>query len=115
MKQTVGMTEAKSKLAELVGRTKYGNQVFILQRRGQPMAVLMSVDEYERLKSVATHQGKDASTSIPPNLLKRQRALVSRARHLRKRLGPPEKRLSELFSKLPPEDDNFWFELQEAI
>ena len=115
MKQTIGMTEAKSKLAELVGRTKYGKQVFILQRRGQPMAVLISVEEYERLKAVVTQRGKNSSSLIPPNLLQRQHALVSRAKHLRERLGPPEKRLSELFSKLPPKDDDFWFELQEAV
>ena len=41
MEYTVGMAEAKSKLAELVGQVKYGGNRYILERRGQPMAVLI--------------------------------------------------------------------------
>jgi prevent-host-death family protein len=114
MKQTIGMTVAKSKLAELVGQVKYGNHIFILQRRGRPMAVLIGVDEYERLQAAA-HPQADSSSPLPPKLLNRQRTLVARAQHLRERLGPPEERLAELFADLPPEDDDFWLEVQEAI
>jgi len=114
MKQTIGMTIAKSKLAELVGQVKYGKQTFILQRRGRPMAVLISIDEYERLQAAARPHA-DSSSPLPPNLLHRQRILVERAQHLRERLGPPEERLAELFAHLPPQDDDFWLEVQEAI
>ncbi len=115
MKQTIGMTTAKSKLAELVGQVKYGKQIFILQRRGRPMAVLIGVDEYERLQAAATRPRADSPTPLPPHLLRRQRILVDRAQHLQERLGPPEERLAELFADLPPQDDDFWVEVQEAI
>ena len=116
MKQAIGMTEAKSKLAELVGQVKYGKKVFILQRRGQPMAVLIAVDEFERLQASAARSGHvDIQSPLPPGLQRRQQSLVARAQRLRAHLGPPEERLAELFADLPPEDDDFWLELQEAI
>ncbi len=115
MHRTVGMTEAKSKLAELVGQAKYGGRTFILQRRGQPMAVLIGIDEFERLQTSAARPGGGAQSPLPPELQPRQQTLVARAQRLRERLGPPEERLAELFAGLPPEDDDFWLELQEAI
>ena len=115
VKQVIGMTEAKSRLAELVGQVKYGRKVFILQRRGQPMAVLIGVDEFERLQTSAARPRGGVQSPLPPELLHRQQALVARAQRLRERLGPPEERLAELFAELPPEDDDFWLELQEAI
>ena len=45
MEYTVGMAEAKSKLAELVGQARYGGNRYILERRGQPMAVLIGMEE----------------------------------------------------------------------
>lgn len=115
MEQAVGMAEAKSRLAELVGEVKYGKKTFILQRRGQPMAVLINVDEFERLLSSATRSALDARSPLPPELQRRQRVLVNRAQRLRERLGAPEERLAELFADLPPEGDEFWLEMEEAI
>jgi hypothetical protein len=34
MTKSIGMTQAKSKLAELVGRVAYGGEHFVLERRG---------------------------------------------------------------------------------
>jgi len=53
MYQIVGMEEAKSKLAELVGQAKYGGKRFLLQRRGRPMAVLVGVEEFEQIEAQA--------------------------------------------------------------
>ena len=49
MDKSISMVEAKSELADLVGQVAYGGERFVLQRRGRPMAVLISVDEYRRL------------------------------------------------------------------
>ena len=114
MGQAIGMAEAKSKLSELVGQAKFGGETFVLQRRGQPMAVLIGVDEFERLRASAARLDGGVRTPLPPALQRRQRALVARAQRLRERLGPPEERLAELFADLPPEDDIFWLEIQEA-
>lgn len=113
MNQTIGMMEAKSKLAELVGRVAYGGQRYVLERRGRPMAMLISIEEYEQLQERADAARAAHPSPLPPELRRRQEILVERAIELRKRLGPPEDRLGELFADLPPEDDDFWVEIQE--
>lgn len=110
MEYTVGMAEAKSKLAKLVGQVKYGGNRYILERRGQPMAVLIGVEEYERLHAGAAGE----PPPLPPELWRRQEALLAHARRLRARFGPPEQRLAELFADLPPESDEFWVEVLET-
>lgn len=114
MERSVGMVEAKSKLAELVGQVKYGGQRYVLERRGQPMAVLISVEEYERLRMEADAAARVGSSPLSPELRRRQDILLARARQLRARLGPPEDRLAELLADLPPDDDDFWLEIEEA-
>ncbi len=113
MEQVVGMAEAKSRLAELVGQVKYGGETFILQRRGQPMAVLVGVDEFERLQAASARSGAGVHSSLPPALLHRQQTLVAQAQSLRERLGQPAERLADFFADLPPADDNFWLEIEE--
>jgi len=108
MHQVVGMVEAKSRLAELVGQVKYGGKRFVLERRGRPMAMLVSVEEYEQLQAQARAASSASPSPLPPELRRRQEILLARARRLRERLGPPEDRLAELFADLPPESDDFW-------
>jgi prevent-host-death family protein len=110
MNQVVGMVEAKSKLAELVGQVKYGGKRYVLERRGRPMAILINVEEYEQLQANA----KSPVSPLPSDLQRRQALLVERARELEKRLGDPVTGLAELFSGLPPADDSFWVEIQET-
>ena len=110
MTKSVGMAQAKSKLAELVGRVAYGRERVILERRGQPMAVLIGVDEYKRLRGL---EWAARGQPLPPELRQRQEQLVAQAHRLRKRLGDPVEGLAELLSSLPPEEDIFWLELVE--
>lgn len=112
MERTIGMAEAKSKLAELVGQVKYGGDHFVLERRGQPMAVLVSVAEYERLQTQASAAAQPQPLS--PELWRRQEALLAQSRTLRAQFGPPERRLAELLADLPPADDTFWLEVLET-
>jgi prevent-host-death family protein len=113
MEQVVGMVEAKSKLAELVGQVKYGGKRFILERRGRPMAVLISIDEFEHLRASAVQPETGTGAPLPPGLRRRQEALLARARRLEQDLGDPVTGLAELLSTLPPDDDDFWIEIQE--
>ncbi len=114
MTQTVSMAEAKSKLSEIVGQVKYGGKEYILERRGQPMAVLISIETYEQLQEQAAVNEAVSQSRLPPELRQRQEVLVAQARRLRARLGPPEKRLAELFADLPPDHDDFWVEVLET-
>jgi prevent-host-death family protein len=110
MTQTVSMAEAKSKLSEIVGQVKYGGKEYILERRGQPMAVLISLETYEQLQE----QVAETSASLPPELRQRQRILVEQARQLEALHGDPVARLAEFWAGLPPDDDDFWLEILET-
>lgn len=114
MAQTVSMAEVKSKLSEIVGQVKYGGQQYILERRGQPMAVLISVEAYEQYQAQAATAIIASSSPLPAALQQRQRRLVERARQLEERDGDPVARLAEFLSTLPPDEDDFWLEIQET-
>lgn len=114
MERSVGMVEAKSKLAELVGQVKYGGQRYVLERRGHPMAVLISLEEYKLLRAESDAAARTHASPLPLELRRRQEVLLARARQLRARLGPPEDRLAELLADLPSEGDDFWLEIEEA-
>lgn len=111
MERIIGMAEAKSKLAELVGQVKYGGDRYVLERRGQPMAVLIGVAEFERLQADAARLQQ---CELSPEIWRRQETLLAQARSLRARFGPPEQRLAELLSDLPSADDGFWVEVLET-
>ena len=95
----IDMAAARRKLAQLTGKVKYGKQILILQRRGRPTA--------------AKAQSRDASP-LSARLLKRQRALVTRAQRLREQKGDPVDRLATLLADLPPDEDDFWMEVEEV-
>jgi len=111
MAKTVETTEARGNLADLAGRVATRGKRIVVQRRGQPLAVLIGMDEYDRLRAAGRRPRKDA---ISPDLLQRQRTLVSRARQLRARHGDPVDGLAELLKSLPPANDSFWVELSDA-
>lgn len=110
MERTIGMAEAKSKLAELVGQVTYGKDRYILERRGQPMAILIGVEEFEQLQAQA-QAGAAERVAHSSELWRQQEMLLAQARSLRARFGPPEQRLAQLLSDLPPADDVFWVEV----
>ena len=113
MSQVVSMVEAKSRLAELVGQVKFGGKQYILERRGRPMAMLVSVEEYERLRAQGAATAESRPSSLSPELQRRQALLVAKARRLEQEHGDPVTGLGELFSTLPPADDDFWIQIQE--
>jgi len=50
MASALGVGEAKRRLSELMSRVVYRGERFLIQRRGRPMAALVSVDDLERLE-----------------------------------------------------------------
>jgi len=110
MEQPINMAEAKSRFSELVGQAAYGGRRFILRRRGQPMAVLMGMEEYKLLKRAS--QEPDAPLSAA--LYRRQEQLVAQAKHLRDELGDPLVGLAEILHDLPSGDDEFWTQIMEV-
>ncbi|MGH2676157.1 MAG: type II toxin-antitoxin system Phd/YefM family antitoxin [Actinomycetota bacterium] len=54
MERFVGIEEARGKLGALAEEVSAGSEPVILSKRGQALAVLVSRDEYSRLKTAAT-------------------------------------------------------------
>jgi antitoxin Phd len=52
---TVSTAEARKKLAEIVNRVAYGKEPIILTRRGEEIAALISMEEFELLQLIEDH------------------------------------------------------------
>ena len=62
MASAFGVGEAKRRLSELMSRVVYRGERFVIQRRGKPMAALVSAEDLERLeKDAAAPKGLLAS------------------------------------------------------
>jgi len=51
--KNIGAFEARRKFGQLIEEAFYQKDAFIIERAGRPMAVLVSVDEYQRFKQLA--------------------------------------------------------------
>jgi prevent-host-death family protein len=58
---TVSVSQARSELADLLGRARYGNERFVIERRGKPMAVLVGMDEFQAYQ---LHQAADEDEMV---------------------------------------------------
>jgi prevent-host-death family protein len=45
--------DARARFADLIGEVYYGNETVIVERKGKPMAVVLSPDAYEALRREA--------------------------------------------------------------
>ncbi len=52
MTKKVSAAEAKSKLSALVAEVAFGGQHVVIERRGKPLAALVTIDELESLEQV---------------------------------------------------------------
>jgi prevent-host-death family protein len=50
--KTVSAAQAKMRFSELLARVAYAGDHYIIERRGKPVAALVSVDELERIEEL---------------------------------------------------------------
>jgi prevent-host-death family protein len=50
---TISIRELHRRVSEFVNRVRYGGERFVITSRDRPVAVLISVEEYRRLKQAA--------------------------------------------------------------
>ena len=50
----VSTAEAKAKLSELIGAVAYGRHKVVIERRGRPVAALVSLEDAERIATADT-------------------------------------------------------------
>ena len=58
----VGVVEAKQRFSDLLGRTAYAGERFIIERKGKPMAAIVSIDDLNRVeRGVGSKRAKGKS------------------------------------------------------
>ena len=49
MPESIGIAEARDRLSHIINEVAYGTARYVIERRGRPLAVLISTAEYESL------------------------------------------------------------------
>ncbi len=52
MTKKIGVAEAKKGFSEIISRIVYKGERFVLERKGKPMAAIVSIKDLERLEEV---------------------------------------------------------------
>jgi len=52
----LSVVEARRQFADLLGRVAYGREEIVIERAGRPMAVLINLEEYRHLKTLAAER-----------------------------------------------------------
>lgn len=60
------ISKVRDHISEVVGRARYGHEATILTHYGTPAAVVISFEEYQRLKH--ERDGGDAEYQLPPEI-----------------------------------------------
>jgi prevent-host-death family protein len=56
MARRVGTVAARQSFSRLISEARFGGEHVIIERSGSPMAVLIGIDEYERLMAIQAQQ-----------------------------------------------------------
>ena len=65
MATTVSTAEARKNFADIVNKVAYGTEPVVLTRRGQEIAALVSMEEFELLRQIEDHIDiEDAKTAL---------------------------------------------------
>ncbi|MBC7226027.1 MAG: type II toxin-antitoxin system Phd/YefM family antitoxin [Thermoflexales bacterium] len=56
MSTLISAAEFHRKAGDLLARIRYRGERFIIERRGQPIAVLLSIEEFRQLEAIAARQ-----------------------------------------------------------
>lgn len=60
----IGAREARNHFADLIGAVYYSGEPVVIERSGKPMAVLVSIEQYERSLLTSTDQTADATRTL---------------------------------------------------
>ena len=53
MSRKIGITEARDSLSEVLNRVAYGGERYVIERRGKPLAAMISAVEFRRWTMVS--------------------------------------------------------------
>ena len=66
MTTSLGTTEIKARLSEIIGRIRFGDERVIVLRRGRPVAALVSIHDLRRLEAAEAAESGDNSDDGHP-------------------------------------------------
>jgi prevent-host-death family protein len=55
------VADARKKFADIISRVAYGKESFVLTRRGQPLAAIVSIDDLRLLQEIEEHINIDGA------------------------------------------------------
>lgn len=58
MTKRISAAQAKAHLSDLMAQVAYGGEHYVIERRGKPLAALVSVDDLERLEQGRATSGR---------------------------------------------------------
>jgi prevent-host-death family protein len=79
------ISEARDRISELVGRARYGGEETILTHYGAPAAVVISFEDYQRLRHA---RGEAEAYELPPEILAQ---VEESRRHPERDVGRPRR------------------------
>jgi prevent-host-death family protein len=53
----VSAADARNHFSELLGRARFGRESFVVEKQGKPFAVILGLEEYQRLVEAASRAG----------------------------------------------------------
>lgn len=66
MQKTIGIAKARESFSELVNRVAFGDDRYLVERRGKPLVAVISVTEYRQLLALLMETGvNDEVNGIP--------------------------------------------------
>jgi prevent-host-death family protein len=69
MSKKIGITEARDSLSEVLNRVAYGGERYMVERRGKPLAAMISAVEYQELVRLLSEVGvPDKVHGIPVHI-----------------------------------------------
>ena len=68
MPKTIGLQALRRRLSQVMGEVTYGEETYVIKSYGRPAAVLLWVDEYQRLRTIALEPGEHRARIISPRL-----------------------------------------------
>jgi len=67
MLQTITTADARNNFANLLGGVYYGGKKYLIQKLGKPFAVLLNVEEYQKLEELRGSLFKEISVNRNKN------------------------------------------------
>lgn len=49
---SIGVRDTRQNMSDIIGNVFYGNQRYIIERRGKPVAAVISIEDYKLLEQV---------------------------------------------------------------